>query len=483
MDFQSIALPTELRHRMESAKVKTKIKKTKLLCYVCLINLLGMKVAIAQNNYTQTDVEGNRRLILKSADAARAAGADLLIIAAHALPGTPLYDLRLTAGETLQAGIRMVTGPEHGGDVIFVPAADRFAHGAIGERLERYAEMARNARKPLVYVNHLGGQGDVVYDGSSFVLDAEGRLVKMLGSFGEDFAVVDTCDFGAVGAACSDASRDKIADAHGAIVLGLRDYFRKNGFTKACLGMSGGIDSAVVLALVSEVLGPENVMALMLPSQFSSGHSVSDSQDMIARLGVRSELIPIAPAYESVITSLAPLFAGTPFGSAEENLQARLRGVMLMALSNKHGYILLNTSNKSEAAVGYGTLYGDMAGSLAPIADLYKTEVYALAHYINRDGEVIPRAIIEKAPSAELRPGQVDSDSLPPYDILDAVLFQLVEQGRSVADVTGADPALVGRISGMLSRAEFKRRQAAPALRLSTRPFGSEFKLPLINKQ
>lgn len=269
---------------------------------------------------------------------------------------------------------------------------------------------------------------------------------------------------------------ENIASVHEKLIVGLKDFLDKNGFTKACLGMSGGIDSAVVLALISEVLPPEDIVAVMMPSQFSSGHSVTDSEKMIAHLKVQSAIIPIESAYNAMIETLQPLIGGTPFDTTEENIQARLRGVILMALSNKRGHIVLNTSNKSEAAVGYGTLYGDMVGAIGVIADLYKTEVYALARYINRNGEMIPQAIIDKAPSAELHPGQRDQDSLPPYDVLDAILRQLVEGGLAPNEVKDADPELVQRVAGMLARANYKRMQAPPALRVSTMPF-EEFRL------
>lgn len=289
---------------------------------------------------------------------------------------------------------------------------------------------------------------------------------------------------------------ERIAATHDAIIFGLTEYFTKNNFTKACLGMSGGIDSAVVLALIAEVLPPENIVAVMMPSQFSSDHSVTDSEKMIATLGVQSHTILIEPIYNAFAMALQPVTQGTQFDTTEENLQARIRGVLLMALSNKHGHIVLNTSNKSEAAVGYGTLYGDMVGALGPIADLYKTEVYALARYINREKEVIPQAIIDKAPSAELRPGQRDADSLPPYEVLDAILRMLVEGGMSPGEVIAHAEGLadaraslgvaafaetVHRVARLLARAEFKRRQAAPALPLSSRPF-AEFRLPLVNE-
>lgn len=262
-------------------------------------------------------------------------------------------------------------------------------------------------------------------------------------------------------------------EIHDKIIGGLREFLRRGGFTKACLGMSGGGDSAVVLALVAEIMPAENIKVLMLPSRFSSDHSVRDAEKMIATLGVRSELISIQSPFEAVLKSLEPIIGGTRADTTEENIQSRLRCVMLMALSNKEGHILLNTSNKSEAAVGYGTLYGDMAGAVGVIADIYKTEVYALARYINREREIIPENIILKPPSAELRFDQKDSDSLPPYDVLDAILHQLVEEGRGVEQVTGFDMATVRRVEKMLKGAAFKRQQAPPAIQVSEKPLGA----------
>jgi NAD+ synthase (glutamine-hydrolysing) len=271
---------------------------------------------------------------------------------------------------------------------------------------------------------------------------------------------------------------------HEALVMGIRDYFRKMGFRKAILGMSGGIDSAVVLALAAEALGPEHVHAVMMPSEFSSDHSVADSVEMVKRIGCSSEIIPIAPMYDAFLKALEQDFAGLPFNVAEENIQARVRGVTLMALSNKLGYILLNTSNKSELAVGYGTLYGDMCGGLSVIGDCYKTDVYALAEYVNRNGEVLPKNIITKAPSAELRPGQKDSDSLPDYEVLDAILFRYIEDQKGPDKIIkeGFDEALVYRVLKMVNNNEWKRHQFAPVLRVSPKAFGRGRRMPLVAK-
>ena len=365
-------------------------------------------------------------------------------------------------------------------DLVISVASDPFARGQIEHRYDWCRSISFTVCKPVVYVNHMGGQSDFVYDGSSFVMDDHGRPLAVLKSFEEDFAVVDMENAPVV----EIPKQDRTRNAFNAIKLGLRDFFDKNGFTKACLGMSGGIDSAVVLAMAAEVLDPKNIKVLMLPSRFSSEHSVDDSIEMAEKLGVDYEIISIEPAYDTVIKSLGPVFEGTRFNVAEENIQSRLRCVMLMALSNKHGYILLNTSNKSEAAVGYGTLYGDMSGALGPIGDMYKVEVYALARYINREREIIPENIILKAPSAELRPDQKDSDSLPPYDIMDAILTRFVEEGNTLEEIidAGFDDSTVRRIVEMIKHAEFKRRQAPPPLRLSQRPFASDCILPLLNK-
>ena len=275
-----------------------------------------------------------------------------------------------------------------------------------------------------------------------------------------------------------------IAQIYQALLLGIRDYFHKMGFKKAILGSSGGIDSAVTLALACEALGSDNVRAILLPSPYSSGHSVSDAEQLSRNLGNPYDIIPIREVYEAFIHTLEPGFNNLPFGLAEENLQSRTRGNILMGLANKFGYILLNTSNKSELSTGYGTLYGDMAGGLSVLGDVYKGQVYALARYINRNGEVIPVNILEKAPSAELRPGQKDSDSLPEYDILDKILYQYIERRQGPKEITamGIDEALVGRVLRMVNSNEYKRNQFCPIIRVSCKAFGIGRRVPIVGK-
>jgi NAD+ synthase (glutamine-hydrolysing) len=277
---------------------------------------------------------------------------------------------------------------------------------------------------------------------------------------------------------------DNIAQIHKALILGIRDYFFKMGFKKAILGSSGGIDSAVTLALACEALGRENVRAILLPSEFSTSHSVGDAEQLSRNLGNPYDIIPIREVYDALIHTLEPVFKDTPFGLAEENLQSRTRGNILMGLANKFGYVLLNTSNKSELSTGYGTLYGDMAGGLSVLGDVYKGQVYALARYINRNGEIIPVNILEKAPSAELRPGQKDSDSLPDYDVLDKVLYQYIErrQGPKEIIAMGIDETVVRRILRLVNTSEYKRNQFCPIIRVSCKAFGVGRRVPIVGK-
>jgi len=271
---------------------------------------------------------------------------------------------------------------------------------------------------------------------------------------------------------------------HRALLTGISNYFGKLGFTKAIVGSSGGIDSAVVLALAAEALGEKNVHAVLMPSQFSSDHSVADAVKLAENLGCSYDIIPIKNTFDAFETSLAAQFAGTDFDVTEENIQARIRGTILMAMSNKFGYILLNTSNKSEAAVGYGTLYGDMCGGLSVIGDVYKTETYELARYLNRNREIIPINIIEKAPSAELRPNQKDSDSLPDYDILDEILYLYIEKRKGLKELValGFEQKLVDRILKLVNRCEYKRYQTPPMLRVSPKAFGMGRRMPIVGK-
>ncbi|WP_431213262.1 NAD+ synthase [Puia sp. P3] len=277
---------------------------------------------------------------------------------------------------------------------------------------------------------------------------------------------------------------DNIAQIHSALILGIRDYFSKMGFAKAIIASSGGIDSAVTLALACEALGRDNVRAILLPSEFSTSHSVSDAEQLSRKLGNPYDIIPIREVYDALIHTLAPVFKDMPFGLAEENLQSRTRGNIVMGLANKFGYVMLNTSNKSELSTGYGTLYGDMAGGLSVLGDIYKGQVYALARYINRDGEIIPANILEKAPSAELRPGQKDSDSLPDYDVLDKVLYQYIErrQGPKEIIAMGIDEAVVRRILRLVNISEYKRKQFCPIIRVSCKAFGVGRRMPIVGK-
>ena len=334
---------------------------------------------------------------------------------------------------------------------------------------------------PIVYCNHVGAQTELIFDGGSIFINAKGELQNELNYFEEDFSIVDTT---IITAPKTQIEKSKIALIHHALISGIRDYFGKLGFKKALVGLSGGIDSAVVYAMAAEALGNENVMGVLMPSQFSSDHSVSDARKLATNLSAEQHLIEIEPLFSAFSEQLAPLFQNLPFNLAEENLQARIRGTLLMAVSNKFGHILLNTTNKSEAAVGYGTLYGDMNGGLSILGDLYKLEVYDLASYINRDKEIIPLNSIEKAPSAELRPGQKDSDSLPEYDILDQILYQYIElrKGPDAIIHQGFDEATVKKVLKMVNTTEYKRHQTPPILRVSSKAFGTGRRMPIVGK-
>ncbi len=352
---------------------------------------------------------------------------------------------------------------------------------------------------PMVYCNTTGSQTDIVFDGGSLVMNAHGDLISEMPYFTESLTSVNWNEDGSFlenivrpahdvpntelipGTFDPERNIDKIYEA---LILGIRDYFGKMGFKKAIVASSGGIDSALVLALACDALGAENVYALLLPSQYSTTHSVSDAEVLSKNLGNHFDTIPIKEVFDSFEKSLSPVFKDLPFNVAEENLQSRIRGAMVMALSNKFGYILLNTSNKSELATGYGTLYGDMAGGLGVIGDLYKQQVYALALYINRNREIIPQNIIDKAPSAELRPGQKDSDSLPEYHILDPILYQYIERRQGPKEIIsmGNDPVLVARILKLVNTNEYKRNQFCPIIRVSPKAFGIGRRVPIVGK-
>ncbi len=333
----------------------------------------------------------------------------------------------------------------------------------------------------LIYCNQVGAQTELIFDGSSCAYDHAGNKIVQLKSFEEDLQYIDISQSNPT---IPIQHKEDIELIHDALVCGIREYFQKMNFKKAILGLSGGIDSALTLALATTALGNENVLSVLLPSQFSSDHSISDSLELVKSLNSPYHQISIEPTVQAINQTLSPYFQNTNSGLAEENIQARSRAVLLMALSNKFGYILLNTSNKSEAAVGYGTLYGDMCGGISVLGDVYKTQVYDLAKYINRNNIIIPENILTKAPSAELRPGQKDQDSLPPYDVLDAVLFQYIEQKKSTQDIIemGFEPNLVTRVLKMVNTNEWKRYQTPPILRVSPTAFGSGRRMPIVGK-
>lgn len=367
---------------------------------------------------------------------------------------------------------------------------------------DRKATIKSNVLKyhlPLFYCNAVGSQTEVVFDGASLVFDKQANLCGRLPMFQSDLQSFVLNDDGSIDAPIIEPSGrvpDKelnpatlqenlnIAMVHDALIMGIRDYFEKMGFTKAILGSSGGIDSAVTLALACTALGKDNVRAILMPSQFSTGHSVQDAELLSKNLGNPYDIVPIKHIYESFLTELKPIYKDLPFGLAEENIQARTRGNLLMAVANKFGYILLNTSNKSELATGYGTLYGDMAGGIGVLGDCYKMQVYALAKYINRNKAIIPENIITKPPSAELRPGQKDADSLPDYAILDKILFQYIErrQGPKEIKAQGFDAALVDRILKLVNINEYKRNQFCPIIRISPKAFGVGRRVPIVGK-
>jgi NAD+ synthetase len=332
----------------------------------------------------------------------------------------------------------------------------------------------------LAYCNLVGGNDELIFDGRSMVFDANGNLLAQGKAFAEDLLVADL-----------EAPPQQFqplpqeAGLHDALVLGLRDYAAKCGFKSAVLGLSGGIDSAVTACLATDAFGKANVLGVSLPSEFSSQGSLDDARTLAGNLGIRYEVIPIQPAFEQLKATLKPVFAGRPENTTEENLQARVRGTLLMALSNKFGHLLLTTGNKSEMAVGYCTLYGDMNGGLAVIADVPKTMIYELARYINRNRPVIPEPSITKPPSAELRPNQTDQDSLPPYDILDAILKRYIEENKSAVEIvaeTGYDEKLVRDIIRKIDLNEYKRKQAPPCLRVTTKAFGIGRRVPIAQR-
>ncbi|OAM90818.1 NAD+ synthase [Termitidicoccus mucosus] len=400
-----------------------------------------------------------------------------------AIPTSRLYHIdpvSTLAAQDIDLAINLSASPWH--------------HAKDHVREQLVTDAARALRCPLVYVNAVGGNDELIFDGQSLVAGPDGAVRERLAAFAEDVRVVEVGLSTASATVpppldltrshSTDAEKNTPADIHAALVLGLRDYAVKSGFKRAHVALSGGIDSAVVAVLAADALGAENVTGISLPSVFSSQHSRDDARRLAQNLGIAFETIAIADTVAACERALAPCFAGRPRDVAEENIQARVRGVIMMALSNKFGSLLLTTGNKSEIAVGYCTLYGDMCGGLAVISDLFKTQVYALARWMNRDRELIPWNTIEKPPSAELRPGQLDQDSLPPYDELDAILKGYVEEGVSRRELIarGHAAATVNDIARKVDLNEYKRKQAAPGLKITPLAFGVGRRIPIVQK-
>lgn len=378
-------------------------------------------------------------------------------------------------------------------DVMINISASPFDYDRVQDRKEIIRANVLKYKVPMLYSCTVGSQTEIIFDGGSLVFDAQGNIYKEMPYFREALELIDldvlqqasqpapAVEYTPVKELVFDLNIDRI---YNALILGIRDYFQKMGFTKAIVASSGGIDSAVTLAIACDALGKDNVRAILMPSPYSTEHSVDDAVALSENLGNPYDTIRINGIYQSFLDALEPFFKGLPFNVAEENTQSRIRGNLVMALANKFGYILLNTSNKSELSTGYGTLYGDMAGGLSVLGDVYKMQVYALARYINRDREIIPVNIIEKAPSAELRPNQKDSDSLPDYAVLDRILYQYIERRQGPREIIalGFDPQLVARTLKLVNTNEYKRNQFCPIIRVSSKAFGVGRRVPIVGK-
>jgi len=369
-------------------------------------------------------------------------------------------------------------------DLIINISASPFSFRKVEAKKMIFISKAVKHRIPVITCNQCGANTELIFDGASLMINQYGEIYNQLGYFEETVFTFDLEELKSGYILHKEIKQDPVFLIHKALIKGIRDYFSKTGFKKCIIGLSGGIDSTVVVCLAREALGSENVLALLLPSRYSSEHSITDSVILARNIGVRYEIISIEKPFSAFEEVLANAFEGRKPDITEENIQARIRAVLLMAFSNKFGYILLNTSNKSEAAVGYGTLYGDMAGGLSVIGDVYKTDVYRLAEFINREKEIIPANILKKAPSAELKPGQYDTDSLPEYPVLDSILYQYIELQKPAREITveGQDQALIMRVLNMINRNEYKRYQAPPVLRISSKSFGVGRKMPVVAK-
>lgn len=366
-------------------------------------------------------------------------------------------------------------------DIIINISASPFHFGHIEQRKRILKLNVEKYKIPLIYVNQVGAHTELIFDGGSLVFNRYADICEELDYFNEDLKIIET---NKLISPLIKPLKSKIETIYDALLLGIRDYFFKMGLKKAIVGLSGGIDSAVVLALAAKALGSENIKALLLPSQYSSQHSVDDAVELVKNIDVSHEIISIQSYYDNFLAGLSDYFKDTFFDVTEENIQARIRAVILMAFSNKFGYVLLNTSNKSEASVGYGTLYGDMCGGLSVIGDLYKTQVYELAEFINKKNNIIPQNIIEKEPSAELRPNQKDSDSLPEYHILDEILYNYIELKKGPEELIsmGFDKDLVHKTLNLVNKNEYKRKQTPPILRVSSKAFGMGRRMPVVGK-
>lgn len=398
----------------------------------------------------------------------------------------------------------LISQGDAGAQIVVNINASPFHKNKMEERCAMLGERARRAKASIAYVNSVGGQDELVFDGGSVVIGPDGEVLARMPQFAEAFAVYDVplgeagntshpsvrriaVDLPAGSGTSSHEVTPLLGDAeevYNALVVALRDYVRKNGFGKVVLGLSGGIDSSLSAAIAVDALGSDNVLGVAMPSDFSTSHSLSDAKELAANLGMEMLQIPIARTYESYVEALGNTFGQTEMGLAEENLQARIRGNLLMAISNRYGHLVLATGNKSEMACGYATLYGDMAGGYAILKDVFKTEVYELAAYRNSISEAIPGNVLTKPPSAELRPDQKDSDSLPPYDVLDPILEGYIERDEGVAELVeqGHDAATVTRIIALVDRAEYKRRQAPPGAKVTTKAFGRDRRLPITSR-
>lgn len=392
-----------------------------------------------------------------------------------------------------------------GAQVVLNINASPFHKGKVAERERTLCERARRAEASIVYVNMVGGQDELVFDGASLVVSPSGHVVARLPQFQEAFEIIDVPLGHAKGAASEsrsvvrttvnlrngepahhsvlESALDGAPEVYMALRVALHDYVRKNGFEKIVLGLSGGIDSTLTAVIAADAIGPENVLGVLMPSGFSTSHSVTDAQDLAENLGIETVTIPIADAYDSYLEMLAKVYGPVEMGVAEENIQARIRGNLVMAISNRYGHLVVTTGNKSEMAVGYATLYGDMAGGFALLKDVFKTEVYELGRYRNSISPVIPESVLTKAPSAELRPDQKDEDSLPPYGVLDGILDLYIEEdkGRGEIVAAGYDEAVVEKVLRLVDRAEYKRRQAPLGPKVTTKAFGRDRRLPITN--